>query len=103
MTLKQTESLLKMLRNNHVSHFKTLEIEVRIGPPLSTSALSIVTPPEEITPKAAASVPQTAAAAPPVKMEIPHHINEVAQLLKLSDEDLVEKLFPDPSNPAEAE
>lgn len=35
------------------------------------------------------------AAIPPVEMEIPHHVNEVLGLLKLSDEQLVDKMFPD--------
>lgn len=39
--------------------------------------------------------PATGAAVPPVEIEIPHHVNEVANLLKLGDEDLVDKLFPD--------
>lgn len=34
-------------------------------------------------------------AAPPVEMEIPHHTNEVMSLLKMSDEDLVDKMFPE--------
>lgn len=35
------------------------------------------------------------AAIPPVEMDIPHHANEVLGLLKLSDADLVDKMFPD--------
>ena len=34
-------------------------------------------------------------AIPPVETEIPHHENEVLNLLKLSDEQLVDKMFPD--------
>lgn len=39
--------------------------------------------------------PPTAAAVPPVELEIPHHQNEVLGLLKLSDEQLVDKMFPE--------
>ena len=38
-------------------------------------------------------------AIPPVEMPIPHNANEVLGLLKLSDEQLVEKMFPDFSKP----
>jgi hypothetical protein len=31
----------------------------------------------------------------PTQLEIPHHENKVANLLKLSDNELVDKLFPD--------
>ncbi len=95
MNLKRIESLLKLLRANNVSHFKSLEIEVRIDVAKLPDQPPIVTLPGEVQIKAAAVAPITAAAAPPVEMEIPHHVNEVNKLLKLSDEDLVEKLFPD--------
>lgn len=35
------------------------------------------------------------AAIPPVAIDIPHHLNEVRGLLKLSDEALVDRMFPD--------
>lgn len=34
-------------------------------------------------------------AVPPVEMEIPHHTNEVMSLLKMNDNDLVDKMFPE--------
>jgi len=33
------------------------------------------------------------------EVEIPHHVDEVRKLLRLSDEDLVNRLFPDYSTP----
>lgn len=39
--------------------------------------------------------PPTGAAVLPVQMEIPHHPNEVVSLLRTSDEDLVDRLFPE--------
>ncbi len=39
--------------------------------------------------------PSSPAAAPPVENKIPHHVNEVARLLKLNDEELVDALFPE--------
>ncbi len=41
------------------------------------------------------------AAIPPVEVEIPHHPNEVVSLLRLSDEDLVDKMWPDYSTTEE--
>ena len=56
--------------------------------------ISIAKPVEGFTP-----VPLQAI--PPVDIEIQHHVNEVKSLLKLSDEDLVDKMFPDLSQQAE--
>jgi|SRR5665213_2733239 len=39
--------------------------------------------------------PTPSQAAPPVEVDIPHHANEVLNLLRLNDEDLVDKMFPD--------
>lgn len=95
MNLKQTDKLLNLLRSHHVSHFKSLEVEVRLEPHVP-SQLSIVTPIAEEIPQSAAAVPATAAAAPPVEMVIPHHVNEVARIMKLGDADLVDEMFPLP-------
>lgn len=35
------------------------------------------------------------AAIPPVEMEIPHHQSEVVNLLRLTPEELVDRMFPD--------
>lgn len=93
MTIKATEQLLLLLRAHGVSHFKTPTIEIRIGgaPPLDpVAAVGPV-----FSAPSSAKIPPTAAAAPPVEMQIPHHINEVQKLLKLGDEQLVDALFPD--------
>lgn len=93
MNLKQTDKLLKLLRSHNVSHFKSLEIEVRLEA-ASVAHLAVVSPLEEL-PTQAAGVPPNPAAAPPVENTIPHHVNEVAALLKLSDNDLVDRMFPE--------
>lgn len=43
------------------------------------------------------------AAIPPTDIEIPHHVNEVMSLLRMGDEELVEKMFPDMSELPQAE
>lgn len=86
----KVEKLFSLMKQYGVSHFKSLEVEIRMegGP---------------VTPSIQSSLPQdskntlSAAAVPPVEMSIPHHMNEVANLLKLDDVALVEKLFPDHS------
>lgn len=95
MNLKQTDKLLKLLRSHNVSHFKSLEIEVRLEALSGANHLAVVNPLEEESQQAAVRVPPTPAAAPPVESTIPHHVNEVAAMLKLSDNDLVEKMFPE--------
>jgi hypothetical protein len=91
MTIKGTERLLNLLRAHGVKHFKTVEIEVTFGEGVTSIPV--------IAEKSTTKVPESAAAAPPVQMEIPHHINEVQKLLKLGDEDLVNALFPDHTQP----
>lgn len=101
MTVKGTERLLNLLRAYGVSHFKTPEVEIRIGaPPLSSpdSLDAIGSPSPRVSETKA---PATGAAIPPVQSEIPHHVNEVAALLKLGDNDLVDALFPEGAPPAE--
>ncbi len=95
MTLKQTDKLLKLLRSHNVSHFKSLDLEVRLEALSGANHLAVVNPLEEDPKKAAVVAPPYAAAAPPTENTIPHHVNEVAALLKLSDEDLVDKMFPE--------
>lgn len=103
MTLKKTDQLLKLLRSHGVSHFKSLQVEVSLeSSHVHSSNLAIVKQtPEEVS-TMAAPVPPTGAAIPPVSSDIPHHVNEVAKLLKLEGNDFVEALFPDPKPDEEA-
>lgn len=99
MNLKGTERFLNLLRAYGVSHFKSPEMEIRIGAPPTTSpdlSHAVSSPPSQT------KAPANAASAPPVEMQIPHHVNEVAKLLKLNDADLVDALFPEGAPPKEA-
>lgn len=87
MNLKEIEDVFLLMRRHGVNHFKNLEMEIDLEP----GQHSLFEP----EPKKESKGPPHAAAAPPREMEIPHHINEVANLLKLNDEALVDKLFPD--------
>ncbi len=88
MNQKKLERIIKFLRDNNVSHIKTLKYEIT----LSVLAAPFVAAAGEVAKEEDA--PPTGAAIPPTENAIPHHVNEVANLLKLSDEDLVDKLFP---------
>ncbi len=96
MTAKQMAELIGVLRASGVEHFKSADMEIRFAP---AQANHVTDKPSYPSPNAAvaSTSPGTAAAAPPVEMKIPHHVNEVAKLLKLSDNDLVDRMFPDHS------
>ena len=100
MTHKSTQQLFSLMRQYGVEYFKSLEVEVR----LAALAAPIPVPQERTEqppPPTASKGPETAAAAPPVEMPIPHHVNEVNKLLKLNDNDLVDALFPLPKGEPE--
>jgi len=82
--MQKEEILFSLMKQYGVSYFKNVEFEVR----MNKESTKPIEPLKE-------KEPPHAAAAPPVNEEIPHHVNEVAKLLKLSDEELVDKLFPD--------
>lgn len=83
MEVNYVERLLHVLKAHGVSHFKSNDLELRMDAGVSVTPS---TPPPE--PKVLGDV------LPSQEEGIPHHVNEVAGLLKLSDADLVDKLFP---------
>lgn len=92
MTVEHVERLIAVLRSNGVSHYKALDLEIKFDGTTQPSKLVALPP---VLPMAAVLEPVSGAAAPPTEMKIPHHLNEVASLLKLSDEQLVDKMFPE--------
>lgn len=102
MTLNTAERLMTYMRANGVKYFKGLEVEIRLSdlPQSQPSPTEGISHGQSTDPqKTAAPIPSTGAAAPPVHMEIPHHVNEVQKLLRLGDNDLVDALFPEGSRP----
>lgn len=98
MSPKKIERLIKTLREQGVEYIKTPEIEIRLREHLPVAvqlprAATHHSP--DISRVAQVPAPPTGAAVPPVDDNIPHHTNEVAKLLKLSDAELVDRLFPD--------
>lgn len=105
MTPKDIKALVKALRDNGVAQFKTPELELTFAPKevvgsnqgdcadlLSPNRLVRSQPDQPIvsheTPQ---GINDTAEASP----EIIHKVVEMTSLLKLSDTDLVDRLFPD--------
>lgn len=99
MNPQKLEKILSLMKSYGVEYFRHEELEIKIGSEpkeqpapqtkeqVKQQILDIKTPPSQ--------------AAPPVESNIPHHVNEVANLLKLSDDELVDKLFPEYAPPKE--
>jgi hypothetical protein len=81
MTLAEHKELIQFLREQGTSHYKSGDFEVsfRETPP----AASLRAEADKLG-------------------NIPHHITEMASLLKLSDKELVDQLFPEPKNEDDA-
>lgn len=85
MTPKEIKTLIKTLRESGVTHYKSKDLELNLTPILE------VVPRETIKPKAKVSVEN----GEDESKEIIHKVEELTSLLKLSDKDLVDRLFPD--------
>lgn len=79
MTLEETKELVKTLRELGVTHYKTSEIELNLLPE-----------PPKAEPKFLPTVESNEE-----PQEIKHKVEELTSLLKLSDKDLIDRLFPD--------
>lgn len=91
MKVEKYERLFTLMKLYGVSHLKHADLEITFGGAPESFLKKEETPPYPVT-FTKAPPPQ---AVPPVESTIPHHVNEVANLLKLGDADLVDKLFPD--------
>lgn len=92
MNPTKAEKLFSLMRQYGIAHFKNEQLEIKMGhiPGALIQPEDIVKPEPQVNMSATPSQ-----AVPPVEMNIPHHVNEVHNLLKLSDNELVDKLFPD--------
>lgn len=75
MSPDEIKTLIKTLRECGVTHYKTAEIELDLGP--APIALEVIDKPSEPS------------------QEIKHKVEELTSLLKLDDNSLVNRLFPD--------
>ena len=94
MKPEKAEKLFQLMKQYGVEHFKSGEVEIKISSVTETARINL----PSVTEKASIKAPEPQAI-PPVEMKIPHHVNEVANLLRLNDNDLVDKLFPDYTQP----
>ncbi len=85
MTLDETKALIEMLRRNGVASYKTRELK------LNFHTTNLV-PAEYIKP---AQEVETAPLTPEKEQEIKHTIEEMTSILKSSDDELINRLFPD--------
>jgi hypothetical protein len=92
MTIEALTKLIELLRANGVTRFKDDALDIRLAPMAQEMTA--------VTAMSTVSKGPALQAIPPVETEIPHHVNEVLGLLKLSDEDLVEKMWPEPKGEA---
>jgi len=101
MNPEKLEKIFTLMQSFGVEYFKHEDLEIKMS-------ISVQPKEQKQNPKTKAGhkskskqiEPQ---AIPPVEMNIPHKPNEVMGLLKLSDEELVDKLFPDYSKVANAQ
>lgn len=102
MNPEKAEKIFSLMRQFGVEYFKHEDLEIRLAidlkptPPVETPIVKA----EAKSKGRSVSKPPPSQAAPPVESNIPHHVNEAARLLKMSDEDLVDELFPDYSRPS---
>jgi hypothetical protein len=98
MTPKEIKSLIKTLRASGISHYKTPELELTLSPLIEKQIKPIVMP---------VATPQTVSRETPLdapyeeEKPIEHTDVNLVSLLKLSDEDLLDRLIPDHTKEAE--
>jgi len=85
------EKIFSLMKQFGVEYFKNSELEIKMSMEKAHEDIKKHKS-KEIKEGRKAPPPQ---AAPPVEVTIPHHVNEVARLMKLSDTELVDELFPD--------
>lgn len=95
MNPQKAEKLFSLMKKHGVEYFKTEKLEIKMGVESSISTIDKpIAKKDKVDTK---KIPLQAV--PPAESAIPHHVNEVANLLKLNDNDLVDKLFPDFTQP----
>jgi hypothetical protein len=86
MTSKQLRALAKTMKSLGITHLKTNDIELTMAPPVAEPIPAPVYPPDT-----------TGDEGPP------HEVTELKSLWSMSNEALIDRLFPLPKNPEEEE
>jgi len=104
MKLKQVKDIVSTLRACGVKRFRCADFEVELGEPTTAPRMTVGGPPPEPPTPNVPPAPDstTGAGVPPSEsilpkdVDIPHRLEAVRKLMKLSDEQLVDELFPLP-------
>lgn len=100
MNAKQLREIAETMRDCGIMHIKTADLEISRQPPDQKAVLPVVsqeTAPLPVTPQADNPAPPTEGD-PDI---IEHKIEALTSLMKLSDVELVDQLFPEPREPQE--
>ncbi len=89
----KAEKIFSLMKQYGIEYFKHEDLEIKMQGTVKNTEM-VPSQPSFFTEKPLTKPPESQAI-PPVEVSIPHHVNEVANLLKLNDNDLVDKLFPD--------
>ena len=95
MNPEKLEKIFRLMQDFGVEFFKHEDLEIKMS---ALQPQKEEQKPKEERRNKSKSKKVESQAIPPTEMVIPHKINEVTSLLKLGDEELVDKLFPDYSN-----
>lgn len=107
MTPKQIREIAEAMRDCGITHLKTGTLEMTCQAPVRASSAPELA--KETKPAPVASMyplvqPKETSieAGPPLEEEkVPHQVHELTSLLRLSDIELVDQLFPEPKAPDE--
>lgn len=98
MSPKEIKALVKMLRMCGVTRYKTPELELDLAGSTQGESTSLLTKTRSVrSGPGQPLVPRETAEDKPIE----HKVVEMTSLLKLSDQDLVDRLFPDHTEDAE--
>lgn len=90
MTLEETRQLILLLKDSGVIYYKDSDLELKLVEPKMIKDIGAPDPP--MTPLERADMPK----------EIKHKIEEFTSLMKLNDSDLIDQLFPEPTEEEES-
>jgi hypothetical protein len=103
MTSKELQKLMESLRANGITYLRTHELEVRLNgsEPIAElsedEGLSRINPPQDLPPESVSTdSPTDPKSDEKAAGDVPHKVEELTSLMKLSDQELLNRLFPEP-------
>lgn len=95
MNIEQTEKLIHLLKRNGLSHYKTEKLELSFFYYADSEQSDKSHMKTEINSTQQETSEKLSSEKANMGDPIPHHENEVMNMLRMNDNDLVDKLFPD--------